>query len=53
VTYREVRADRHVAWTVLVDGDVRIAIGCQSPPGREELVQDACEQAIRSAHASP
>jgi type VII secretion-associated protein (TIGR03931 family) len=53
VTYREVRADRHVAWTVLVDGDVRIAIGCQSPAGREELVHDACEQAITSAHASP
>ncbi|BBZ18366.1 type VII secretion-associated protein [Mycolicibacterium gadium] len=51
VTYREVRSDRHVAWTVLVEGATRIAIGCQSAPGREHLVKQACEGAIRSAHA--
>jgi type VII secretion-associated protein (TIGR03931 family) len=51
VTYRENRADRQVAWTVLVDDDVRIAIGCQTAPRREELVRDACDQAIQSAHA--
>ena len=51
VTYREVRPERHVAWTVLMDGSVRIAVGCQSAPGREDLVQQACELAIRSAHA--
>lgn len=51
VTYREVRSERHVAWTVLVDGAARIAIGCQSAPGREHLVRQACESAIRSAHA--
>jgi type VII secretion-associated protein (TIGR03931 family) len=51
VTYREVRADHEVAWTVLVDDDVRIAIGCQSAPRREQLVRDACDQAIQSAHA--
>jgi type VII secretion-associated protein (TIGR03931 family) len=51
VTYRENRADRQVVWTVLVDDDVRIAIGCQSAPRREEVVRDACDQAIQSAHA--
>ena len=51
VTYREVRSDHQVAWTVLIDGMVRIAIGCQSAPGREHLVRAACDQAIRSAHA--
>lgn len=51
VTYRENRADHQVAWTVLVHDEVRIAIGCQSGPGREQLVRDACEQAIQSAHA--
>lgn len=51
VTYREVRPERHVAWTVVIDRSVRIAIGCQSAPGREHLVQQACESAIRSAHA--
>jgi type VII secretion-associated protein (TIGR03931 family) len=51
VTYRESRADHQVAWTVLIDDDVRIAIGCQSGPGREQLVHDVCEQAIQSAHA--
>ncbi len=50
VTYREVRADRRIEWTVLLDGDVRIAIGCQGSAeqrGPEEL----CDRAIRSAHA--
>ncbi|ORA49542.1 type VII secretion-associated protein [Mycolicibacterium celeriflavum] len=51
VSYRELRPDRHVAWTVLVDGRVRIAIGCQSAPGRESAVRDVCDQAIRSARA--
>ena len=51
VTYRELRPDRHVAWTVLVDDGVRIAIGCQSAPGREDRVRDVCDRAIRSAHA--
>ncbi len=50
VTYREIRADRRIDWTVLVDGDVRIAIGCQGSaehPGPEGL----CDRAIWSAHA--
>ncbi|WP_149480234.1 type VII secretion-associated protein [Mycolicibacterium sp. P1-18] len=48
VTYREVRAERRVDWTVLLDGGVRIAIGCQGTgPGP----LDACDRAIRSAHA--
>lgn len=50
VTYREVRSDRSVDWTVLLDGGVRIAIGCQGPvagPGP----QAACDRAIRSARA--
>lgn len=51
VTYREVRASHHVRWTVLVDGSVRISIGCQSRPGGEDAVRDVCEQAVRSAHA--
>ena len=51
VTYREMRAGHEVAWTVLTDDDVRIAIGCQSGPLRERLVRDACDQAIQSAHA--
>jgi type VII secretion-associated protein (TIGR03931 family) len=51
VTYREVRADRHIAWVVLVDESLRIAIGCQSAPEQEETVREVCDQAIRSAHA--
>ena len=51
VTYREIRAGHHIAWTVLVDDSVRIAIGCQSAPDHEDLVRLACEQAIGSAHA--
>ncbi|WP_006245185.1 type VII secretion-associated protein [Mycolicibacterium tusciae] len=51
VTYREIRPERNVAWTVLIDGTARIAIGCQSLPHREHLVREACDRAIRSAHA--
>jgi type VII secretion-associated protein (TIGR03931 family) len=51
VTYREVRAAHDVRWTVLLDGSVRISVGCQSRPGAWEAVRDACEQAVRSAHA--
>jgi type VII secretion-associated protein (TIGR03931 family) len=51
LTYREIRADRHIAWFVLIDGSLRIAIGCQSAPEREEAVRDACDRAIQSAHA--
>lgn len=51
VTYREVRPGHQVRWTVLVDGPVRISIGCQSRAADEGAVRDACEQAVRSAHA--
>lgn len=51
VTYREIRAGHHIRWLVLVDGTVRIGIGCQSAPGREDQVRFACDQAIESAHA--
>jgi type VII secretion-associated protein (TIGR03931 family) len=51
VTYREVRPAHHVRWTVLLDGPVRISVGCQSRPGGEEAVRDACERAVRTAHA--
>jgi type VII secretion-associated protein (TIGR03931 family) len=51
VTYREIRADRHISWAVVIDESLRIAIGCQSAPGREGTVRDVCDQAIRSAHA--
>jgi type VII secretion-associated protein (TIGR03931 family) len=51
VTYREVRPSHQVRWTVLLDGTVRISVGCQSRPGGEDAVRDVCEQAVRSAHA--
>jgi type VII secretion-associated protein (TIGR03931 family) len=51
MTYREMRAGHHIAWFVLIDESLRIAIGCQSAPGREEAVREACDQAIQSAHA--
>jgi type VII secretion-associated protein (TIGR03931 family) len=51
VTYRELRADHHITWVVLVDETLRIAIGCQSAPAHEDAVREVCDQAIRSAHA--
>lgn len=52
VAYREIRPDRHVAWAVMLDRGLRIAIGCQGAPddaGPEEF----CDRAIRSARAVP
>jgi type VII secretion-associated protein (TIGR03931 family) len=51
VTYREMRAGHHIRWTVLLDGTVRISIGCQSRPAGEAAVRDVCELAVRSARA--
>ncbi len=51
VTYREVRASHDIRWTVLVDKAVRISIGCQSRHGHDDVVQQVCEQAVRSARA--
>lgn len=50
VTYREVRPGREIRWSVILDGATRISIGCQSAPGRESSVAQACEQAISTAH---
>lgn len=49
VTYREIRAGRDIRWSVVLAGSTRISIGCQSTPGRQDTVDDACEEAIRSA----
>jgi type VII secretion-associated protein (TIGR03931 family) len=50
VTYREVRPSHDIRWAVLLEGGVRISIGCQSAPGRESAVTAACEQAVGTAH---
>jgi type VII secretion-associated protein (TIGR03931 family) len=52
VTYREVRFGRDVRWIVVLDGSTRISVGCQSAPGREDTVAEACERAVASAHES-
>lgn len=49
ISYREVRGEREIRWSVLVDRTVRIAIGCQGLVGRARFPE--CEAAIRSAHA--
>lgn len=51
VTYTEVREGHDVAWTVLLDGDLRIGVGCQFKKNNYATVQQACEMAIRTAHA--
>jgi type VII secretion-associated protein (TIGR03931 family) len=51
VSYRELRADRHITWFVLIDRSVRIAIGCQHPTERAESVRAICDEVIRTAHA--
>ncbi|MDT5013144.1 MAG: hypothetical protein QOH57_4761 [Mycobacterium sp.] len=49
VTYREIRGDHDIRWAVLLDRDVRISVGCQSVPGSEASVREACERATASA----
>jgi type VII secretion-associated protein (TIGR03931 family) len=51
VTYREVRAGHQVQWSVVLDGGLRISVGCQSRPGGDAAVREVCERAVRSAHA--
>ncbi|GBE66915.1 type VII secretion-associated protein [Mycobacterium sp. MFM001] len=50
VTYREVRADHDIRWSVVLDGQVRIAVGCQNRRGDDDAMRDVCELAVRSAH---
>ena len=50
VTYREVRTGRDIRWTVVLDGSMRISVGCQSQPGRADTVMAPCDKAIESAH---
>lgn len=49
VTYRELRSDRSIRWTVVLDGGIRIGIGCQQAARAEDAMHPACLAAIRSA----
>jgi hypothetical protein len=49
VTYREMRTERVIRWSVVRAGSTRISIGCQSAPGREEGIAQPCERAVASA----
>jgi type VII secretion-associated protein (TIGR03931 family) len=53
ITYREIRDKHHVVWAVVIESSVRIAIGCQSAPGRDHVVREICDRAIQSAHVLP
>lgn len=52
ITYREVRDAYDIRWSVLLDGSVRISIGCQSGRGGESQISSACDEAVRSAHTT-
>jgi len=49
VTYREVRSGHDIRWTVVVAGQLRISIGCQSAPAGFDSIAAACEQAVGTA----
>jgi len=49
VSYREIRPGRVIEWMVLLVGSTRLAVGCQSPPGRAGEVRPICVQAATSA----
>ncbi|WP_423488034.1 type VII secretion-associated protein [Mycobacteroides sp. PCS013] len=48
VTYTEVRPAHDIVWTVLLDDDLRIGIGCQSMRDSYVDVRQACDMAIRT-----
>lgn len=50
VTYRELRAGSETSWAVVIDGAIRVAIGCQSPPQRRDVIHEACVRAVKSVH---
>lgn len=50
VTYRERRTGSETDWAVVIDGEVRIAIGCQAAPSRRVTIDDVCARAVQSAH---
>jgi type VII secretion-associated protein (TIGR03931 family) len=50
VTYREIRAGSETNWAVVIDAEMRIAIGCQSPPAGRDAIHDSCLRAVESAH---
>jgi len=52
VTYREIRYGHDIRWTVLLDGTVRISIGCQSPRGFRDVIRAVCERAVASARST-
>ncbi|CAN3127484.1 type VII secretion-associated protein [Mycobacterium sp. smrl_JER01] len=52
VSYLERRADSETRWSVLSDGTVRIAVGCQAAPGEHATVAEVCSRAVNSARAS-
>jgi len=49
VTYRELRPGSETSWAVVIDGAVRVAIGCQSPLERRDVIREACVRAVQSA----
>lgn len=51
VTYVEQRTATSTRWAVIVDGALRIAIGCQHEPGRRDSIERVCTDAVGSAHA--
>ncbi|ADU00932.1 type VII secretion-associated protein [Mycolicibacterium gilvum] len=53
VTYVERRTATLTRWAVIVDGPLRIAIGCQHEPGNRDSVEQICAEAVGSAHALP
>jgi type VII secretion-associated protein (TIGR03931 family) len=48
LTYREIRPGRVIEWMVLLVGSTRVAVGCQSPPGRAGTVRPICVQVVTS-----
>jgi type VII secretion-associated protein (TIGR03931 family) len=52
ITYRERRPGRDIDWVVLIEGRLRIGIGCQSAPGQRRGIDAVCDAAVASARGT-
>ncbi|MHA3023474.1 type VII secretion-associated protein [Mycobacterium sp. BMJ-28] len=51
IGYTEVRAGREIEWSVLLDGGVRIAVGCRTEARQMPPFRAICDSTIGSVHA--
>lgn len=52
LSYREIRSGRYIDWSVVLDGPVRIAVGCQQPAANPNSIRARCDEVLGSVRAT-